>query len=129
MPTTCRHRLRQCLFLLPCAFLIGGGSAIAHPQDTRMFGGSCDSNLYRGFYCYEAIYDYPNMFGSSFVNVRSTGNGYVESFGACDNCVGKWIGPGNAILYDTSSFFGTQKWLCKGRNYTGQTYGHCHQVD
>lgn len=80
------------LLFISCAFFIGGTYSVAHPKDTS-WSWSCDSNRYQGFYCYEAVHEgFSGLNQPNFINVKHIGDGYAQSFGACDDCVGEFRG-------------------------------------
>ena len=121
--------IKNLLFFF-CAFLMCGTHSVAHPKDTS-WSWSCSSNLYQGYYCYEAVHEgFAGLSQPYFINVKPIGGKYVKSFGACDDCVGEF--HGNYVILverNPSMFGGRDKWICKGRKITGQKYGHCHKVD
>ena len=88
MPPTSRHRLTQIAFLFSSALLFGGDAAFAHPQVIRrgLLGPSYNNYRSPTHYCYEAIHDNVGLAGLSLpaIIIRSVGNGYVESIGACN---------------------------------------------
>ena len=98
-----------------------GAHSVAHPKDTS-WSWSCSSNLYQGYYCYEAVYEwFAGLSQPYFINVKPIGGKYVKSFGASDDWVGEF--HGNYVILverNPSMFGGRDKWICKGRKITGQ---------